>query len=333
MNADSINLQFASIRHGEEVVSASCEGLLNSHIPPSGTPWYGDLVKELEALQVLADEWQKKEVVTLESSVLPAIQTCAKGFTKARDNIENLFAACEDNKAENQPKLVSALQELTVPVTDTSNQVGAYKQQLKDWEQRFEQAHQSMSDTIGAIQSGASMLSSQIKTISHLITELSEEIKKDKSAISKAKSKKDGDIVKTIFGFILGAATGGAGTILAGIGVASIAEGEAKIKELESKVKSYQGKISGYLANMMQDQVQLVTLQALTLPTSNILNDVAEVESSVDDIRVSWNLFSQELENVIQKISSAQNASDIIVEKAWFLAACKEWEEIANQTN
>ena len=333
MKAESINQQFASIRHEEEAVSASCEGLLNSQIPPSGTPWYGDLVKELKTLQVLAGEWQKKEVVTLESSVLPAIQTCAKSFTAAKDNIEKLFVACEDNTADNQPQLVKALQELTVPVADTSDQVDAYKRQLKDWEQKFGQAHQSMSETIGAIQSGASMLSSQIKTISHLISELSEEIKKDKSAISKAKSKKDGDIVKTIFGFVLGATTGGVGAILAGLGVASIAEGEAKVKELESKVNSYQNKISGYLSNMMQDQVQLVTLQALTLPTSHILDDVAGVESVVDDIRVSWSVFSQELDDVVQKISNAQDASDIIVEKAWFIAACKEWEGVVNQTN
>ena len=330
MDADVINQQLLSMYHNEESVNASCEGLLKSKIPPSGTQWYASLVEELNELQSLVKMWQTEEMTSLQKLVLPAIQSCADSFSQAEAAIENVFTACEKSYTDHQAGLVTALQQLSIPVNEVCSQVDSYEQKLKSWEQQFIQSHEKMTTTIGSIQSSANMLSSHIASVNRLVAGMAQELKEDKSTLARAKSKESGNVAKSILGIVVGVLTGGAGTILAGMGVASIAEGEAKIKELESKVKNFQKKISGYLVNMTQDQMQLVSLNVLTLPAQNILHDVETIESSVDDVRVSWSSFSQELEGVIDKISQAETASEIIVQKAWFKAACNEWKQVVS---
>jgi hypothetical protein len=62
------------------------------------------------------------------------------------------------------------------------------------------------------------------------------------------------------------------------------------------------------------------------------LNDVKFSSQMLDQIRASWDVFFQEMNGIVSKISRAQNASAWILEKAWFNAACNEWDIIVTGT-
>ena len=52
----------------------------------------------------------------------------------------------------------------------------------------------------------------------------------------------------------------------------------------------------------------------------------------LDLVRTSWEGFFQEMGGVIGKISNARSASALMMEKAWFAAACGEWDAIVTGT-
>ena len=326
LDAKQIDTQLTSSFHSEASISASCQGLLDTQIPKSSSQWYTTLVKELDTIQALAKEWEDDESRLLKQSVLPAISDCGQQFIQKRSTIENLLSTQESDISAQKEALVKAFNQLAQSVQKINTSVSSYEKSLKDWGKRLSKAHDQMNKTVAKVQSDAGHLVGDIQATNKAMAEMMEQIKKDKKIIAKAKSEKN-NVVKTIFGIILGA-TGGIGGILAGMGVSSIAEGEGKIQAMEKTIKKYQQQMQAYQHNMVEEERQLVSLKALTLPAQSVLQDVEATEQSLDDVRISWESFSQELEGISGKISKAKEASMLIVQKAWFSAACDEWEKI-----
>ena len=52
----------------------------------------------------------------------------------------------------------------------------------------------------------------------------------------------------------------------------------------------------------------------------------------LDQVRTSWEGFFQEMGGVIGKMSNARSASALVMEKAWFAAACGECDAIVTGT-
>ena len=77
--------------------------------------------------------------------------------------------------------------------------------------------------------------------------------------------------------------------------------------------------------HLTQEQQELIALKGLTLSANVALTDVNVAEQSLDTVRTQWEQFHQELGGVVSKIEKATNADMIIVQKAWFNGACKEW--------
>jgi chromosome segregation ATPase len=122
--------------------------------------------------------------------------------------------------------------------------------------------------------------------------------------------------------------TGGASLILAGIGVSSISEAEGKIKILQDTINNYQGKISGYQQQMTQDQKEISSLNGILLTADIVLKDIEMIGTALDPLKTNWEAFEKEINDVIEKIGRAENSSDIILQKAWYEAACDEWNAI-----
>jgi hypothetical protein len=101
---------------------------------------------------------------------------------------------------------------------------------------------------------------------------------------------------------------------------------------MENTIKNYQARIVSAQQNLTQDHAQLVTLNGLTFSAGIALSDIEIAEQMLDTVRTSWDAFFQEMDGVIKKIANAQNANAIIVEKAWFIAACNEWDLIVTGT-
>ena len=181
-----------------------------------------------------------------------------------------------------------------------------------------------MTYTVAGIQAGASHLTDEIRTTNRLMAELAEEVRQDKKIIAKARTRRDKDIIHTIFGFLLG----GPNAIIAGMGVSSIAEAEGKVRELENKIKDYQHRLAEDWKNIAQDQAQLVSLNALTLPARNTLDDVEILAKTLENISTGWNTFAEELDDCITRVSCARSSEDITATKTWFTATGEQWQQI-----
>ena len=294
------------------------------------------LNKDLDALKAVAKQWDQQEASQLKNTILPVIIESGEQFSSSQSTIINLFDKAAANTENNKQALTNALHDLLKPVTQINATILTYEKSLKSWRDNLRQAHNQMNTTVGKIQSQEQDLEGKIQAVNATIADLEEQIKNDKKLIAKArKEASKTNVIKTIFGVILGAATGGVGAILAGMGVSSIAEAEGKVKGLEQTINKYQQRLFQQQHAITQEQRELVSLKGLLLPANLALSDVDVAEQSMDDVRNSWEQFHQELTGVIEKINQATDAEMIIVEKAWFNAACKEWAlvlEDAKQT-
>jgi peptidoglycan hydrolase CwlO-like protein len=208
------------------------------------------------------------------------------------------------------------------------SKIGNYESALTSWGNLVQKVQSKMAQTVGEIQEQESQLRTEINAINSNIAELKKQIQADREAIAKAQAEKSKGIKETILGIMLAPLTGGASLILAGIGVSSISEAEGKIKILQDTINNYQGKISGYQQQMTQDQKEISSLNGILLTADIVLKDIEMIGTALDPLKTNWEAFEKEINDVIEKIGRAENSSDIILQKAWYEAACDEWNAI-----
>ena len=326
LNAQAIDHQLSESFHADATISAACHGILATKMTPTNASWYATLNKALDDLKVVAQQWDKEDVNQLKNTVLPAIIQCGLAFTQSENYLLDLFNQAKAAPMEKKQALVTGLQALNKPTQTIATAISHYESSLKNWGGNLGKAHDKLNASVGKIQSKEQLLASNIQSVNKTIVDLQNQIVKDKALINKARrASKKSSVIKTLFGIILGAATGGVGTILAGMGVSSISGAEKKIKALEQSIKKYQLELYKHHNDLTREQQELIALKGLTLPASVALADVTVAEQSLDTVRTQWEQFYKELAGVIHKIEEATNADRIIVEKAWFNGACKEW--------
>jgi hypothetical protein len=332
LDAANVNYQLSYSTSATANLKLSCQGILDTHIAPSDSQWYGTLNSELQQAQALAQEWQTQYDATLRSDVLTRVVQCGQAFLSARANISQLFDRASSDPDGAKAGLQAALGTLKAQVQIISATVSSYETGLRGWGQRLNQVHDQMAGTIGRIQAQEDDLQSQIGFINSNIASLQAEIVKDRNAIAEAESQRTTGIVETIFGIIFAPVTGGLSLILAGIGVSSIAEAQGKVTAMENTINDYQARIVSTQQNLTEDQAQLVSLSGLTFSAGIALSDIDVASQMLDTVRTGWDGFSQEVGDVITKIANAQDARTIVVERAWFNAACNEWDLIVTST-
>lgn len=332
LSANNVNQQLSSSASATANLTLSCQGIVDTRIAQSSSPWYATLNSELQQAQKLAQQWLTQYATKLRSDVLTCVVHCGQGFSATRTNISQLFDQAAQNPSGAKAALQTALSTLKGQTQMISQVVSTYETGLKTWGQQLRQAHDQMATTVGQIQAQENDLQSQIKAINTNISTLQAQIINDRKAISQAESQRTTGIVETIFGVLFAPFTGGLSLILAGIGVSSIAEAQSKVAAMEATIRDYQSRIVSAQQNLTQDQTQLVTLSGLTFSAGIALSDIEVAEQMLDSVRIGWDAFFQDMDGIITKIANAQNANAIIVEKAWFTAACDEWDLIVTGT-
>lgn len=331
LNARQINQQLGSSASATSNLSASCQAILNSYLKPVASPWYKSLNGELQQAQSLASEWRDRFAGELRTDVLMCVMHCGHAFAAQREAINNLFNSDVDFPGANAP-LIKALTSLRNSTRMIISAISYYEARLRDWGQRLQQAHAGMNQMVGQIQAEAGDLQARIIVANDAIAEMTAEVIRDRRAIAEAQSKSNSGIVETVFGVLLAPFTGGLSLILAGIGVTSTVEAQSKVSALENTIKSYQERIVASQQMLKRDQAQLVTLNGLLVSGNLALSDVQFAGQMLDLVRTSWEGFFQEMGGVIGKISNARSASALMMEKAWFAAACGEWDAIVTGT-
>lgn len=328
LNAADVNRQFSASASATANLTASCQGILNTHLEPSNSPWYGTLNSELQQVQALAREWQMQYADKTESAIRNSVLQCGQAFQAAQANVTRLFEQAASDPAGAKGGLQAEFNKLKTPAQAISTTVSDYKLNLRNWGVRLQGAHDRMKGTVGQIQAQASDLQTQIAHINADIGSLQSEIGNARRAITEAEGKKTGGTIATIIGFVLAPFTAGLSLIIAGIGVSSIQEAEGRVRELEGTIGKYQASIISHQQNLSQDQAQIVTLNGLTLSAGLAITDIETAARALDQVRIGWEAFFQELSGVITKIDKARNAAALIIERAWFNAALNEWNLI-----
>jgi len=328
LNAQQITQQLSSNATAAANLSVSCQGILDTRLQPAASPWYANLNQELQQAQALAAEWRDRFARELQTDVLTCVVHCGQAFAARRATITNLFSSTTADFTSVKAQLIDELTGLQSSTRMIVSTTANYESQLRDWGQRLRGVQTSMSQTVGQIQAQAGDLQAQITATNIAIAAMTAEVIRDRQAIAEAQSQNTSGIVETVFGVLFAPFTGGLSLILAGIGVASIVEAQSKVNALESTIKSYQDRIVTSQQALNRDQAQLVTLSGLLVSANIALSDVDVSSRMLDQVRTSWEAFFQEMSGVVSKISNAQNASVWVVEKAWFTAACNEWDII-----
>ena len=332
-NATEINENLSSSDRATATLASSCQGIISTYIAPSNSAWYSTLYFELEQAQTLAQQWRSQYSTKLKEDILTHVVLCGQAFAVKQPKINQLFEQASDDLINTKFELERELTTLKSSIQMIYTAVATYEQNLRNWSQKLEQIHRQMADTISRIQEEEAPLKSQIDSVNDSIIYLQTQIIADREAIAKVRIEESNATVENVFGILFASFTGGLSLILAGIGVSSIVEAEGKVSAIERTINDYQSRISSAQERLTQDEAQLVALNGLTFSAGIALNDIDVAQQMLDIFRISWESFDQELDGAITKIINAQTSDVFILEKAWFHAACNEWNLIVMGTH
>jgi uncharacterized protein YlxW (UPF0749 family) len=311
------------------MLNASCQAVIEADIAPVASPWYQQLDQELGAAEELVIAWRRSGVLYFQNAILDAIVVYGASFLAAQPGIDCLFAQLEQAfTTSGQAQLLKQLRALAPGLQTLAGQTGDYRGRLKAFQIAMSTPHANMETTIAQVQAQEASIAADIANIKQQIASLTAQINTDRDVIAKAEKSRNDGIIETVFGVVFAPFTGGLSLILAGIGVASIAEAQEKVNAMQSEVAGYQQTIAGDVSSLDADQAIVATLDALTMSTGLVMSDLGNIDTALDQLRTSWDLFGGELEGVIDKLGLVGSAADVIVMQAWYASACAQWKLI-----
>jgi hypothetical protein len=327
LNSLQINEQLDANASATANLSVSCQAILSTYLHPVASPWYRSLNSLLQQAQSLAAQWRNNHASELHIGVLTYVLQCGQAFAAQQENVTHLFSV-GDNIPGVKAQLVEVLTGLRNSTHMIISGIANYEARLLDWGERLDSVQRGMNHTVAEIQAEAGNLQARIAAANAAIAAMATELIRDRQVIAEARCKSNNGIVETVFGVLFAPFTGNLSLILTGIGVASMMETQTKVSALESTIKSYQDRIAAAQQMLNRDQAQLVTLNGLLVSGSIALSDVQAASRTLDQLRTSWNAFFEEMSGVVGMIANEQYPSAWEVEKAWFVAACREWDAI-----
>jgi hypothetical protein len=327
LGASHMNNQLTSYRATTDNLTAACKGIMITELAHSSSAWHNSLQSELTKAQLIARAWVNEISTVWQGKVLDCIAHCKNRFSQDKGLIAQLFDQAQTDPAK-RGQLLAMLAALDREIQLVAGATYEYGAIFSAWGQKLQIVHDRMKTMIGDIQAKESSVAAEIAATNALIAELKQQVTRERQAIAEAKSKESAGIVETIFGVLLAFVSLGASLVLAGIGVASIVEAEEKVAALEATISSYQSKIVAQSKNLSRDQAQIAALQGLIAPIGIALEDLEIAAQLVDNSKVGWHAFSQEMQDTLGKIEKAETAEVLIVQKAWFHAACLELDSI-----
>ena len=315
------------------LLNSSCQGLIETSITPSTSPWYPVLDKELGTVENLVVGWRQSGFLYFQQQIVQQVGSCGQAFLKAQPRIDGQFVELEQNFTQALlQKIANELTKLEDPVNGMIVAIAAYGARLKIFETALEAPAQAMAQTIAQVQAQEQDIAAEIAQINSQLATLQQQLQTDRAAIAKAEAKRTSGIFETIFGVLLAPFTGGASLVLAGFGVASLVEAQAEVSHLEDEISGYQQQIVGDTAHLTTDQQQVATLQGLLVSTNVASSDIAQLFSALDALRITWGVLLGELQNSAATVAKAESYENALVAKVFFDAACNAWQQILDLT-
>ena len=325
-NDETVATSFTSLR----IVTTSCHGVLNTTFtaPDTKPDWFDDLDAKLAAAKVLANQWIDDIAPDMTASIPAHVINYGTTYAALTDQIVELLdqdptASGKDNTTIQQAfALMSALK---TSVSSIITEVEATETQLTTWGDNMQTAHDDLFDGAANIQSAETDLQTDIDSMNSAIDGLKAQIDAENKAIAAGAAAIGIGVLALVAGIALAPETGGASLIVAGIGGAAIIGGAVDWGVMQSKINDQFDEINKDQKQISSDQQQLVALQGLSLSANSAISSIATATQALSDVKTMWTLFQDELQGTLDKLDQADEELMAIVDKAYILAAQKEW--------
>ncbi|MDD7805165.1 MAG: hypothetical protein PUP46_06325 [Endozoicomonas sp. (ex Botrylloides leachii)] len=329
--SESISSQLSTSLSAMVLLNSSCQSVVETSISqhPNTGKWYDDVQSGLDAVQRLVRDWRLSGNLYFNQALLDAVTNTATVFVQAKKQADQYFDQLSSGfDTTIQNNLISVVNGTLSSVNAFEQISQEYNANLNDWARRVEEAQQRLNHIVSEIQAQESKLQADIALANQQIADMEKQIKADREAINKAKSEENKGIFETVFGVVFAPFTGGLSLILAGVGVSSIVEAEQAVSHLQDTIKKSHKNITTDQAELSDDQKQVVSLKALLLSVGTVVNDGTYITTALEALQTTVSSIKQEADSVIDKLSQAKTADQLIMEKVWFDAALEEWQAI-----
>ena len=330
-NSDDNNATVASGFTSLRIVTTSCHGVLNTSFtaPETKPDWFDALDAKLAAAKVLANQWIDDLAPDMTASIPAHVIDYGTTYSALSEQIVVLLdqdptAKGKDNSTVQQAlALITALHDAVgTIVTD----IEATESQLKTWGDNMQVSHDDLFDGAASIQSAQTDLQSDINAMNSAISGLQAQIDAENKAIAAGAAAIGIGVLALVAGIALAPETGGASLIVAGIGGAAVIGGAVDWGVMQGKINDQFKEIASDEKTISTDQRQITALQGLSLSASSAISSIATATEALSDVKTMWALFKDELNGTMNKLEQADEELMAIVDKAYVLAAQKEWE-------
>ena len=326
-NNETVASGFVSL----QIVTTACHGVLNtSFVAPSEKPeWFDDLDAKLASAKVLANEWIDDIAPEMTASIPAHVINYGTTYSALSTEIINLLdedptASGTDNTTIQQAfALISALH---TEVDKIITEVEATETKLKTWGDNMQTAHDDLFNGATNIQSAQTDLQADIDAMNSAISGLHAQIDAENKAIAAGAAAIGVGFLALVAGVALAPVSGGASLVVAGIGAAAIVGGSVTWGVMQDKINDQFKEIAKDEKQISADQLQIISLQSLSLSANSAISSIATATQALSDVKTMWNIFKDELQGVLTKLETTDESLMAIVNKAYVIAAQKEWD-------
>lgn len=322
-----------------QLVTMACHGVINTRfVAPDPKPdWFDDLNGKLQVATGCADEWITDLGPRVTSKIPVGVVDFGTIFTPATEQILQIVhahpdAAGRDNRYVREIReLIN--QTLLPPLDDSLTKIAEAGDDLKSWGSRIQAAHDGLSSGAVNIQKAQTSLQADIGKMNSAIDALHAEISKENTIIAASAGAIGVGVFALVAGIAFAPVTGGVSLIVSGIGAAGIIGGAITWGIFQHKINQQFDQIAKDQQRMQADKRQLVALNSLSLASNQAVGNLDLASSNLSRLRTQWATLQGELQGVVHKLESSEEAASTIVQGVFTQSAISEWDSAVETAN
>lgn len=331
-----------------QIITAQCHAIINTvfESPEKKPEWFDGLKAKLDDAKQVASEWIDELGPAVSASIPISVVRYGTTFNASIVTINNLFEQNQDyrkkhdkehdkERGKDDPSIVDSvsqiMQNLAGSVDVIKKKVDKKQQQLSDWGEKMQKAHdalkggaQSIQDTIADLKSDITKMDAAVKHQHELIDGYNKAIAYSAMAIGVG-------IFLCVAGVALAIATAGTAAIVASgvavVGAAGIVSGAATWGIMQKKIDEAYDTINDDLKEKASDQQQIISLKVLAAASDSAVTSMEQSTAALSDFRVTWKGFGDELKDVCDKLKEGADMKSVIMEKVMAMSAEGEWDK------
>jgi len=328
---DKTAVGFASL----QLVTASCHGIMNTQfIAPATKPkWFDGLAKDLDRAKILAKQWIDDIAPKMSASVPTHVIDYGTTYNALTDQIIDLVNKNPDARGKDNPvvkQIFALISELEKELGDIVIDVDGTSEQLKKWGDDMQKVHDDLYRGAANIQGTMTDLAADVEKMDLLMKGLRTTISNEQAIIGVGAAAIGIGIFIAIIGLAVTVLTAGTAAVVGGIvmgaGVVMAIGGGVTWGVMQDRINKQMDEIANHQKQMDDDRRQIVSLKALAMSADTAVSATATATRALSDVKVMWQTFRGELQGTKNKLEKTDESLSSIVNKAWVLAAQKEWD-------